>query len=42
MNGDNEQYFSKRRPFMSQTAETLALLDDRLRGLLRDLSLIHI
>ncbi|HEL4300034.1 NUDIX hydrolase [Stenotrophomonas sp. GD03930] len=36
MNGDNEQYFSRRRPFMSQTAETLAVLDDRLRGLLRD------
>lgn len=36
MNGDNEQYFFKRRPFMSQTAETLAVLDDRLRGLLRD------
>ncbi len=36
MNGDNEQYFSRPPPFMRQTAETLAVLDDRLRGLLRD------
>ena len=36
MNGDNEQYFSEPPPFMRQTAETLAVLDDRLRGLLRD------
>jgi len=36
MNGDNEQYFSELPPFMSQTVETLAALDDRLRGLLRD------
>ena len=36
MNGDNEQYFSRPPPFMRQTAETLAVLDDRLRGLLHD------
>lgn len=36
MNGDNEQYFSRPPPFMCQTAETLAVLDDRLRDLLRD------
>ena len=36
MNGDNEQYFSRPPPFMRQTAETLAVLDDRLRDLLRD------
>ncbi|WP_313147661.1 NUDIX hydrolase [Stenotrophomonas sp.] len=36
MKGDNEQYFSDIPAFMNQPAESLAALDDQLRGLLQD------
>ncbi|AWH53331.1 NUDIX hydrolase [Stenotrophomonas sp. ESTM1D_MKCIP4_1] len=36
MTGDNGLYFSNLRAFMNQPAETLATLDDQLRGLLQD------
>ena len=36
MNGDNEQYFSDPPAFMNQPAESLAALDDHLRGMLQD------
>src|SRR5688500_16916550 len=36
MNGDNGRYFSRHPAFMSETTESLAALDDRLRGLLHD------
>ncbi len=36
MNGDNGRYFSGHPAFMSRSTESLAALDDRLRGLLHD------
>lgn len=36
MSGDNARYFSGHPAFMSETTESLAVLDDRLRSLLHD------